>query len=314
MKKPVLFCSIALLFTFCTNRTSEEIIASEAPTQDELLQQGQVNVQTQGMDFLVADTLYSGWNELIYDNQSSEVHFILMDFYPEGKTVEDTKKEVLPPFDEGMKKIIDGQMDEAVAAFGKLPEWFFSVQYHGGTGLISPGQTAKSTIFLSPGLYVMECYVKAANGEWHTSHGMIKQIIVRDSSTTKAAPSPNASITISSTEGVQMANPPGLGSQVMEVNFQDQKVYEHFVGHDVNLVRYEDDASLDSLQYWLSWMNPTGLRTPAPEGFTFLGGMNNLGEGGKGYFEAELIPGNYVLISEVPEAEKKGLIAKFQLN
>lgn len=162
----------------------------------------------------------------------------------------------------------------------------FSVQYHGGTGLISPGQTAKSTIFLSPGLYVMECYVKAANGEWHTSHGMIKQIIVRDSSTSKAAPSPNSLITISGTDGIQMANPPGLGSQIMEVRFQDQMVYEHFVGHDVNLVRYEDDASLASLQYWLSWMNPTGLRTPAPEGFTFMGGMNNLGEGGKRIFRS----------------------------
>lgn len=111
-----------------------------------------------------------------------------------------------------------------------------------------------------------------------------------------------------------MATPPGIGKQVMEVNFQDQKVYEHFVGHDVNLVRYEDGVSLDSLQFWLNWMNPTGLRTPAPDGFTFLGGMNNLGEGGKGYFEAELTPGNYVLISEVPEAEKKGLFTKFQLK
>lgn len=125
MKKPYLFCCVVFLFTFCTNRSSEEATETVAPTQDELLQQGQVNVQTKGMEFMVADTLYSGWNELIYENQSTEVHFILMDFYPEGKTVEDTKKEVLPPFDEGMKKIIDGQMEEAVAAFGKLPEWFF---------------------------------------------------------------------------------------------------------------------------------------------------------------------------------------------
>ena len=287
---------------------------STIDTQESALSDGKVKVRTKGMEFIVADTLYSGWNQLTYENQSAEVHFILMDFYPEGKTIVDTKREVLPPFEVGMKKIIEGKMDDAIEAFGELPEWFFSVQYHGGTGLISPGQTAKSIVFLSPGIYQMECYVKAANGEWHTSHGMIKQIIVRDTPSTMDAPPASASVSISSSSGMQMAVVPSSGAQVFEVSFQDQKVYEHFVGHDVNLVRYEEGASLDTLQYWMNWMNPTGLRTPAPEGFTFLGGMNNLVAGGKGYFEVELSPGNYVLIAEVPEAEKKNMMVPFTIN
>lgn len=313
MKKLLLISSLFVFFIQCQTKTTE----TEGPAIDDAelaLARGEVQVQTKGMEFIVADTLYSGWNQLTYENQSAEVHFILMDYYPEGKTIADTKKEVLPPFEVGMKKIIEGKMDEAIAAFGELPEWFFTVQYHGGTGLISPGQTAKSSIFLSPGLYQMECYVKAANGEWHTSHGMIKQIIVRDSPSSMSAPTPTTSVSISSTEGIQMPLAPAAGSQTFQVDFLDQSVYEHFVGHDVNLVRYEENASLDTLQYWMNWMNPTGLRTPAPKGFTFLGGMNNLGEGGKGFFEADLSPGNYVLISEVPEAEKKGLFVTFSIE
>ncbi|MFC3879784.1 hypothetical protein ACFOSV_06335 [Algoriphagus namhaensis] len=314
VKEVLLFVFGLTLLAYCSPKDSKDSSQDLKQKQIDPLKEGIVEVKTRGMEFIVADTLYSGWNQLVYENESAEVHFILMDYYPEGKTIEDNKREVLPPFEIGMKNIIEGQMEEAIAAFGKLPEWFFQVQYHGGTGLISPGQTAKSTIFLSPGLYLMECYVKAANGEWHTSHGMIKQIIVLDSPSSMTAPVHNNSISISSTDGIQLANDPTEGNQVLEVSFQDQKVYEHFVGHDVNLVRYENGASLDTLQYWLNWMNPTGLRTPAPQGFTFLGGMNNLDGDKKGYFEAELLPGNYVLISEVPEAGKKNLMLSFTIN
>ncbi|RIV71929.1 hypothetical protein [Flagellimonas aequoris] len=278
------------------------------------LKEGQVEIITKSMEFFSGDTLYSGWNTLLYENQSQEVHFVLMDLYPVGKSVEDTKKEVLPPFDEGMRLIMEGDMDNAVAAFGKLPEWFQQIKYKGGTGLISPKHTAKSTIYLEPGVYVMECYVKMFNGEWHTSHGMLKQIIVKEESTNLEPPTPSASIDISSTNGIVVNNAIPTGKQIFQTNFIDQKIYEHFVGHDINLVRYENGANLDSLIQWMSWMNPKGLITPSPEGFTFLGGMNNLSSGEKGFFEAELTPGNYVLIAEVPDADKKKLLYSFSIS
>lgn len=278
------------------------------------LKEGQVEIITKSMEFFSADTLYSGWNTLLYENQSQEVHFVLMDLYPLGKSVENTKKEVLPPFDEGMRLIMEGDMDKAVAAFGKLPEWFQQIKYKGGTGLISPKHTAKSTIYLEPGVYVMECYVKMFNGEWHTSHGMLKQIIVKEESTNLKPPKPTISIDISSTNGIVVNNPIPTGKQIFQTNFIDQKIYEHFVGHDINLVRYENGANLDSLIQWMSWMNPKGLITPSPEGFTFLGGMNNLSSGEKGFFEAELASGNYVLISEVPDAYKKKLLYSFSVS
>ncbi|MBR9855910.1 MAG: hypothetical protein GYB37_15280, partial [Algicola sp.] len=75
-----------------------------------------------------------------------------------------------------------------------------------------------------------------------------------------------------------------------------------------------NDADLNSLIQWMNWMDPKGLTTPAPEGFTFLGGMNNLPSGEHGYFEADLTPGNYILISEVPDADKKKLMHKFTIK
>lgn len=154
--------------------TKEETVTTEkSPTEI-----GEVHISTQSMEFFVADTIHSGWNTLIYENKSPEVHFVLMDLYPEGITIENTKAELLPPFDDGMRLIMENKMDSAMTAFGKIPEWFQQVKFMGGTGLVSPKHTVKSTVYLEPGRYIMECYVKMFNGEWHTSHGMLKEIIV----------------------------------------------------------------------------------------------------------------------------------------
>ncbi|AEM69811.1 hypothetical protein Murru_0762 [Allomuricauda ruestringensis DSM 13258] len=290
--------------------TKEETVTTEkSPTEI-----GEVHISTQSMEFFVADTIHSGWNTLIYENKSPEVHFVLMDLYPEGITIENTKAELLPPFDDGMRLIMENKMDSAMTAFGKIPEWFQQVKFMGGTGLVSPKHTVKSTVYLEPGRYIMECYVKMFNGEWHTSHGMLKEIIVSKKTTNLNPPIPTASIDISSTNGLILKDSISSGNQIFQTNFIDQKTYENFVGHDVNLVRYDNTASMDSLIQWMNWMNPKGLRTPTPKGFTFLGGMNNLPAGSKGFFEADLVPGNYVLISEVPAADEKKLLYKFAID
>ncbi len=299
----------------CKNQNKKETSEQEKMTlMESPLEKGEVHVLTQSMEFITADTLMSGWNTFVYDNKSTEVHFILLDRYPEGKGIANTKAEVIPPFDEGMKLIMEGDMDNAVAAFGKLPEWFHQIKFCGGTGFISPKHIARSTVYLEPGRYAMECYVKMFNGEWHTSHGMIKEFMVTDKATTLSQPTPTATIDISSTNGIILKDSLSAGKQIIETNFLDQKAYEHFVGHDINLVKYETNASMDSLLLWMNWMNPRGLRSPSPEGFTFLGGMNNLSAGDKGYFEVDLAPGNYVFISEVPEADKKKLMHPFSIQ
>ncbi|UWX54359.1 hypothetical protein NYZ99_15625 [Maribacter litopenaei] len=149
---------------------------------------GEDRIVSQGMEFFVANTIYSRWNKLTYENESPEAHFILMDLYPEGKNTRNTKEEVLPPFDENMKLIMEGDIDNAVAAFGKLPHWFQEITYIGVTGPISPHKIATSTIYLEPGLYIMECYMKMADGTWHTSHCMYKEIIFTKESTKMEPP------------------------------------------------------------------------------------------------------------------------------
>jgi len=300
-----------LVFAFACKTDTKQDVQTEAQKKETNI----IEVITRNMDFQTADTLKSGWNTFAYKNLSGEVHFFIMDKLPSDSIDEsDINDHLLPPFDDGMKYLIEGNADSAMAAFGEIPAWFNEVKRYGGTGIISPGKTAVSTINLEPGKYMMECYVKAANGEWHTSHGMWKFITVVDEKTNFSPDVADHTISVSSTEGYTFDAQPKAGKNRFKVEFIDQVPHEHFNGHDVNLIKYDDSANIDSLVYWMNWMNPTGLRTPSPKGFTFLGGMNNCEAGEAGYFEVDLESGNYLIISETPKADEKGMLKTFTVN
>lgn len=270
-----------------------------------------IEIVTENMNFKMVKEIPSGWHTFRYINQSDQTHFFLLDKYPEGKTLKDAKKEVFPVFQEGMDFISNGAPEEGVAVFANLPPWFSEVVFSGGSGLISPWMTTETTLKLDPGYYIVECYVKMPNGTFHSVVGMAKALVV----SSEVAPEPvltqDVQIAISSAVGIVFSDNIRKGKQTFSVFFKDQKVHENFVGHDINLVKYEAGADLKVLEHWMNWANPEGLISPAPEGFTFLGGVNDMPAGSTGYFSADLEPGNYAFVSEVPNSMSKNMLKTF---
>lgn len=306
------FFALALLMLTGCKSDPKEKSSQEPPSETENAKI--ISVVTKSMEFYAPDTVPSGWNTFVYENQSTEPHFILLDKYPEGITIENTIEEVAPAFEEGMQLIMEEKNDEAMAAFGKLPEWFSSVVFSGGTGLISPNKTAVTSVRLDPGYYIMECYVRMPDGRFHTSMGMAKELIVLEEDSGLVPPKASIEIIISSEEGINIAGTPATGKNIFSVTYLDQIVHENFVGHDVNLVAVEDGADLKVLETWINWATPTGLMSSSqPEGFTFLGGANDAPAGSVLYFEADLEPGTYVLISEIPNTGEKGMLKTFSI-
>ena len=121
-------------------------------------------------------------------------------------------------------------------------------------------------------------------------------------------------LTISSTEGINYEGVIQQGEHIFSVEFKDQITHENFVGHDVNLVKIKDDFDISILESWVNWSDPKGLITPAPEGVTFLGGVNDSPAGSVGYFYANLEAGTYAFISEVPNTLKKGMLNVFTIS
>ena len=297
----------ALIFQGCVPEQEQSASIEESGPK-------RIKVITNAMDFQCVDTLPSGWNTFEFINKSSETHFFVFEKYPEGKSISDAKNEVFPPFDKGMDLLNEGKTEEGYAAFNALPAWFFEVVFSGGSALLSPKHTSITTIHLDPGYYLMECYVKMVNGKFHSVMGMAKAMVVLDKPSDEKEPLADVNISISSTEGITYDKEITKGHHFFSVNFSDQIAHEHFLGHDVNLVKLDKNADLGALESWMNWADPKGLISPSPEGVTFLGGANDMPAGSRGYFEVDLSPGNYALISEVPNAVSKNMLQTFVVS
>lgn len=302
----MIFASSTLFIQSCKSDKKEAQKEAVAIENEKVIE-----IITENMDFQMPDSIPSGWNTFRYKNLSTQTHFFLVDKYPEGKTSEDAEKLVAPVFDSAMKLIMEGKTEEGYAEFAKLPEWFSEVVFVGGSGLLSPNQIGETTLNLKPGKYIIECYVKMSNGIFHTSMGMTKDIVVSNTASGNDALTSDIDISISSTDGIVFNDSIRSGKHIFSVLYKDQIVHENFVGHDINLVMLDENADLEELENWMNWADPKGLIEPAPNAVTFIGGVNDMPEGNIGYFSANLEPGNYALISEVPNALSKNMLKTF---
>lgn len=272
-----------------------------------------VEIISTGMNFQSPSEITSGWTTFRYINKTEDTQFFVLEKMPLGKSIEDTRNEVIPVFSQAMDMINSGNADQGFAGFDELPAWFFDVEFTGGPGLVSPGRTAETTLKLEPGTYVIACYVKMPNGQFHSALGMITQIVVTDEVNETSAPVATGEITISSERGIEFEGIVLPGLHTFAVNFEDQTAHEHFLGHDVHLIRIDPGTDLAELNSWMNWADPNGFMTPTPQGVTFLGGTQEMPAGNTSYFHAEISPGEYALISEVPDPESKNMLVRFRV-
>jgi hypothetical protein len=278
---------------------------------------GLVEVTIESMDFIMPEEIPHGWTTFRTTNQSAMVHLGVVERMPAGYGLREQQDQIAPVFQDGMNLLIEGNTDGAMAKFGELPEWFGEIVFTGGPGLLSPGQVTETSVYLEPGAYILECYVKT-DGVFHSYNpdpnmdGMITQFTVTEEPSGAPEPTPTLEITIGSETGMEITGNPTEGNHTVAVHFKDQSVHEHFLGHDVHLVRLTPETDLAELVAWMNWSLPAGLQTPAP--VEFLGGTNELPAGGTAFFTVSLEPGDYAWIAEVPAADQKGMLQVFSVE
>jgi len=273
-----------------------------------------VDVTARGLEFEAPEEILSGWTTFRFNNESGMIHFAALQRLPEGIALRDQQEQVAPVFQKGMDLLNAGETDAAMEKFGELPEWFGQIVFMSGPGLTSAGQIAETSVYLEPGTYLFECYVKT-NGVFHSynpspsAYGMVHELTVAEESSNAAEPSATLTITLSSARGVEVQGVPTPGEHTVAVYFEDQQIHENFLGHDVHLVRLENDTDIEELAIWMDWSQPTGLETPAPA--KFLGGTHEMPAGGTAYFTVRLEAGDYAWIAEVPSPAEKGMLKTF---
>ncbi|GAB2768343.1 hypothetical protein GCM10010465_11860 [Actinomadura fibrosa] len=271
-----------------------------------------VKITSTGMNFIAPEEIPSGWNTFSYLNKTGEPHFFILVKIPEDKTLEEYHEEVTVPFNNWLKTWREGApvQDPGIAL------WFFTDAVNtGGSGLIDAGETAVTSINLQPGNYIIECYVKLPNGDFHSVVGMLDQIRVTEEGSKVKEPKSDVSLIIDGNGMTMEGEVKRPGLHTFSVDFIPGSAA------DVHLVRIEDPEGADrnQLNDWMYWANiigyeKEGLMTPAPAGFSFLGGSQELAQGGRTYFQAVLKPGTYALISEVADPMSSGHYVEFEVE
>ena len=275
-----------------------------------------VSITARGLSFEAPDEIPAGWTTLRFTNASGLTHFALLERLPDGIGVADHQADVAPLFQKGFEQMAAGQSEASAQTFAQLPKWFHDVAFVGGPGLVAPGQTAEATVRLTPGTYLLECYVKTS-GVFHSynplpnAYGMVHEITVTDGDSRATPPEQSLDLVISSEHGIERRGdtPPRPGTHTVAVHFRDQSTYKNFVGHDVHLARLDSSTTTDTLAAWMDWTQPGGLDTPAP--VSFVGGTNEMPAGQTAYFTVDLAPGRYAWVAEVPRPDEKGMLKPF---
>jgi hypothetical protein len=260
-------------------------------------QQGAVlEVTATDYAFRAPDAIPAGWTTIRFVNDGEEPHFVFMSRLPEGKTVENYETELSPAFARAWYAVRDANATPAEALetlFGELPAWFGELHMVGGPGLAAPGRTTETMMNLGPGNYVIECYVKTAEGEIHYMEGMVRPLTVTTERSTTSPPDPDINVTLSNNQ-LALEGDLTPGRHVVAVHVAQNP--EVGFGHSAHLARLRPDAQVDDVVAWMNWFAPSGMAAPAPA--EFIGGVHFMPEGETAYFTVNLEPGRYLLVSE----------------
>jgi hypothetical protein len=259
-------------------------------------------VQVTAVDYALEapDEIPPGWTPIRYSNEGEEPHLLFIAQLPEGRTYEEYTTDVVAQFNHAWSALREGEIgpDDVMERLGAtLPDWFWTVRFMGGAGIIAPGAVTDLMVHLDPGTYVLECYMKTEDGELHNMEGMLREIRVSGAGTSAVPPPADIRVTLSN---YQMSVEGDLtpGRHTVEVHVEEHP--EVGFGHNVYVARAEP-GDADRVLRWLNFLELDGL-APSPP-VPFIGGMHILPEGGTGYFTLDLEPGPYLFVSEYTGAQ-----------
>jgi hypothetical protein len=247
-----------------------------------------------------ADTVDAGWTTFKFTNASPMLHFALLDHLPGERTSEELLSEVSPIFQQSADLVREGKPEEAAALFTQLPEWFNGIVFRGGAGFLSPGHSSETTVYLEPGNYVLECYIKTPEGVFHWNLGMYADLHVTEN-VTDAQPPADPTFTVTVTDSALIMDGEATpGENLVEVDFQEEN--PGLFGKDVHVARLDEGTSVEEIVRWMDANRVEGLVSTAedPAPALFLGGVHDMPYGSSAFFTLNLEPGEYLLIAEQP--------------
>lgn len=271
-------------------------------------QEYRVEIAAYDYAFQTPEELPSGWITFILNNeQAHEIHELSFALLPENVSYREYLDEYVGAWEILLEEFQDGKVERSGISERVnelLPEWADGVKYVNARGLVSPGRSAEKTVYLEPGLYALDCWVKTNEGIIHLSNGMTRPLTITEESTNSPEPSVDNILTLHENDISEQWDAE-MGKHSFAV-FMDADSNNNAVHNNIHLIKMSEDTDLDEVNTWMDWYKVGGLRAPAPA--DFLGGVDNYdaipGETAS-YFSLEIDePGDYAWIVKVPEGEQ----------
>lgn len=216
--------------------------------------------------FQAPDTIAAGLTEFRLHNLGPSLHHLTLVRLGEGKTLEDLVK--------------------AMAPNAPMPVWAVLA---GGPNASVPGGWSSATVVLSPGRYVMLCFVPDSANVPHFAHGMMKEFLVTG---TGRGALPKGDLSVSLVDyAFKWSKAPMAGKQVWVVTNGAAQPHEMLVA------QLAPGKTASDLVAWVDG----GMRGPPPG--APVGGLSPLAPGGSNAVALDLTPGSYVLICFLPDVK-----------
>jgi hypothetical protein len=231
-----------------------------------------VDVMAHDYAFTAPDTIAAGATTFRMTNHGREPHHVMVLRFEGGRTLGD--------FVEYMKTLKPGQE--------KLPAWARELGGPNPASGAKGWKPATATITLEPGSHALICVIPSPDGKPHAMKGMMRPLTVVASA--EPAPMPAADLTMELRDyGFELSAPLAAGRRTIRVVNAAATQW-----HEAVMIRVYPGKTPEQAMQWLH----TQQGEPAGE---LAGGVAPIGTGLAASFEADLVPGRYLLVCFLPD-------------
>ncbi len=244
-------------------------------------------VEVRGLDYAFEAPLEipSGWTTFRFVNAGPELHHMVLMRLENGHTPTDL-----------LNALRDRKPLSGIATA------------LGGPNAGEMGVHSNASVELTPGEYVLTCFIPSPDGVPHVFKGMVKPITVRSDVAGAAPGAPDVTVTFTD-YAFTVSGEVAAGERTIRTT-NDAAATEP---HELVLVRLAPGKTVADLNQWLHAMD-----SPPPG--EILGGVTGMDPGQSNVFTANFTPGEYALICPIPSVKDgephsmKGMVHQFTVR